>query len=96
MISSGKIKDVRLKVCMTQEEFARVLGCHTQTVSKWERGEAKPEEFQEALIEAFSYCSPHFAMKAKQALVSQGLAAALLELMAPYEFERKRREMMDL
>lgn len=36
---------------VTQRELAQVLGVHTQTLSKWERGTLKPPRLQHEIIE---------------------------------------------
>lgn len=39
-----EIKSTRKDLGLTQDEFARVLGVHTVTVSRWERGTAEPSQ----------------------------------------------------
>lgn len=41
-MSPLEIKELRLKLKKTQEEFARVLGVAFPTVNRWENGVTKP------------------------------------------------------
>ena len=42
--TSNKIKKLRLKIGLTQEEFGYMLGVKKVTVTKWESGENHPQE----------------------------------------------------
>jgi len=47
-----KIKEVRLKLFMSQEEFAKALGVSYASVNRWEQGKCKPTyKAQKAFIE---------------------------------------------
>ncbi|MCF7930966.1 MAG: helix-turn-helix domain-containing protein [Acholeplasmataceae bacterium] len=37
-----KIKQLRLKLIMTQQEFARMLGVSYESVNRWENGKNEP------------------------------------------------------
>ncbi|MFI3166280.1 MAG: helix-turn-helix transcriptional regulator [Bacillota bacterium] len=39
---ADKIKDVRLKMFLSQEKFAKELGVSFATVNRWERGLCEP------------------------------------------------------
>ena len=52
MNADGILK-LREQLGLTQVEFAQVVGVHPITVSKWERGEAVPSAYQNALFEQF-------------------------------------------
>lgn len=41
-MSPIEIKAIRIKSTLSQEAFARLVGVTLQTVSRWERGLAKP------------------------------------------------------
>ena len=45
------IKQLREKLGLTQEEFAREVSTTTTTVSRWETGRAKPSRMARALLE---------------------------------------------
>jgi len=48
------IKKLRQELGLSQSELASLLGTHTMTVSKWERGKLKPSEHHRRLLGAFS------------------------------------------
>lgn len=41
-MGNGEIVKLRKRMGLNQEQFAQLLGVHKLTVSRWERGEAKP------------------------------------------------------
>ncbi|MDX2272733.1 MAG: helix-turn-helix transcriptional regulator [Cyanobacteriota bacterium] len=41
-MEKAKIKQLRLSLGMTQEQFAAALGCTTSTVVRWESGKSSP------------------------------------------------------
>ncbi len=43
-MDKDSIRKLRQSLGMTQEQFAKKLGVHTQTVSRWERGHKKPSK----------------------------------------------------
>ncbi|MBI5748138.1 MAG: helix-turn-helix domain-containing protein [Nitrospinae bacterium] len=43
MIKREDIKNIREKLGITQEEFARRIGVTVTTVSRWERGDCLPK-----------------------------------------------------
>ena len=46
-----KIKQLRLSLGMTQEQFAVALGCTTSTVVRWESGKSSPSPLaQQSMI----------------------------------------------
>jgi DNA-binding transcriptional regulator YiaG len=80
----AKIKSIRMDLELTQERFAQLLGAHSITVSKWERGILKPSTWQHAIIE----CA-HIALQKKPEqvkdldylLVADGIPGALYQLL---------------
>ena len=44
-MTKDEIKDLRLKLLLTQEQFAVALGARTSTVSSWEQGRGKPNRY---------------------------------------------------
>jgi DNA-binding transcriptional regulator YiaG len=43
-MTAKQIKELRLKLDMTQENFAAIIPATTTTVSRWERSISKPTE----------------------------------------------------
>jgi len=51
---SGKTKDLRKKLKLTQEQLANKLGVDKQTISRWERGERRPSPLAKRQIDRLS------------------------------------------
>lgn len=47
-----EITAIRTSLRLTQSRFAAILGIHSMTLSKWERGVLTPDSRQEALLVA--------------------------------------------
>lgn len=47
----GQIKSIRKALGLTQEGFAKRIGVHKITVSRWERGEISPRGLALAALE---------------------------------------------
>ena len=81
-MDASEIRKLRDKLGLNQAEFAQLVGVHPITVSKWERGEAVPSAYQNALFEQFSTGarSRNVRNTLKDVLVSAGVifAVALL------------------
>jgi len=82
-MDSTQVKNVRKTLGLTQPLFGQLLGVHPMTVSKWERGELEPSEYQQLLIDEF-----YKAAKKKEVrdnlngvLLGAGIAAALYLLL---------------
>lgn len=41
--SAARVRELRLRLDLTQEEFAELIGVHSQTVSSWERNRFGPQ-----------------------------------------------------
>jgi molybdopterin-binding protein len=54
MASSSSPKALRARLDLSQKALADLLGVHTMTVSKWERGVLKPREPQKRLLRALA------------------------------------------
>jgi putative transcriptional regulator len=52
-VTGSDIRKLREQLALNQVEFAQLSGVHPITVSKWERGEAEPSAYQNALFEQF-------------------------------------------
>lgn len=50
-----EIKDIRIKLGLSQEAFARLLGMSYPSVNRWEQGKAKPSPLA---IHAIKRCMP--------------------------------------
>jgi DNA-binding XRE family transcriptional regulator len=87
MVSS----EVRAKLAITQRQLALLLGVHELTISKWERGKAKPTAYQQALMTLFALAAdrvPGVGQRAMLEAEARGSAAALYVLLrAVYEDE---------
>lgn len=42
MTIGEKIHEIRIRKCITLEEFATAVGTHTETVCRWETGKTVP------------------------------------------------------
>ena len=43
-MAPNKIKEIRLSLALTQEQFAHVVGVSFPTVNKWENGKSRPSQ----------------------------------------------------
>ena len=95
----SEVATLRVALGLTQAQFAAVLGVHSITVSKWERGLLAPSPYQAALMTSFAQSqqqAPELGMMVGGLLVAAGVGAALFALLKP-AFEttapptRKRR-----
>ena len=55
---SVRVKQLRLRLGLTQAEFARELGCRQQTISEWEQGIYKPANAYGRLLSAMDARAP--------------------------------------
>ena len=51
---SGKIKEIRMRSFLSQEEFAEKLGVSFATVNRWETGRTMPN--LKAMKKLYEYC----------------------------------------
>lgn len=78
------ITAVRKSLRLTQDQFAQLLGVHSLTVSKWERGKLRPTPYQAALMQSFDKAtkrSPDLGDAIAAALVATGVGVALFYLL---------------
>ena len=75
---------MREQLGLNQVEFAQLSGVHPITVSKWERGEAVPSAYQNALFEQFreGARSQKVQETFKDVLVSAGVIFAVALLLS--------------
>jgi len=74
---------MRSRFGLNQVEFAQLTGVHPITVSKWEREQAKPTAYQNALFEEFQKASRDQEVREtlKQVLIAAGVVLALALLL---------------
>lgn len=53
-MNSKKIKEIRFKLGLTQEEFAHKIGVSVSTVARWETNRKSPSPLAERAIIAFA------------------------------------------
>ncbi|MCB9760761.1 MAG: helix-turn-helix domain-containing protein [Alphaproteobacteria bacterium] len=76
----GQIRELRISLGFTQGQFAQLLGVHSLTVSKWERGLLSPSPRQVALMNSFQTATvnqPDIGTVVAGLLVGAGISAAL-------------------
>ncbi len=84
-MTPAEIVAIRLSLNMTQGQLAQLLGVHSLTVSKWERGLLHPPPHQEALLRAASGAAqraPNVGAVVVGALVGAGVGLALFHLLS--------------
>lgn len=52
------IRELRIRLGMTQEEFAHAVAVTFSTVNRWENGHAKPSKLARRAIEALAKSAP--------------------------------------
>lgn len=77
------VQNVRKRLNLTQAQFGQLFGIHPMTVSKWERGELSPSDYQKALMMEFAKAAKEKQVRNTLAgvLIGMGIAAALLLLL---------------
>lgn len=79
-----EIRDVRVRLGLTQESLAQLVGVHPMTVSKWERGALRPGPFQGSLLSAASIVAAkggYLNFSIASTLARYGVARALYQLL---------------
>jgi putative transcriptional regulator len=79
-----RVADLRAALGLKQADLALVLGVHSMTVSKWERGELVPTPYQQALLEAFGRAiqrDPGLRTDLLHTVLSEGSVKALYTLL---------------
>jgi len=82
-MQASDIRKMRGRLGLNQVEFAQLAGVHPITVSKWEREEAVPTAYQNALFEQFQQASRDREVREtlKGILISAGVVIALALLL---------------
>jgi len=90
-MSPEEIRSLRQSLQMTQDQFAQLMGMHSLTVSKWERGILQPNPYQAALMQSFKKAKerkPDIGDFVKGLIVGAGIGIALYHLLnAAFEEE---------
>ena len=83
-MTPSEIRQLRNALHMTQAQFAQLLGVHSLTVSKWERGLLEPSPYHVALMRSFlkaTQRSPDVGTFVAGLLIGAGVGAALYHLL---------------
>jgi DNA-binding transcriptional regulator YiaG len=83
-MTPAEVFAIRTSLNMTQGQLAQLLGVHSLTVSKWERGHLHPTPHQEALLRAAAGAAqrtPDVGAAVIAALVGAGVGVALFHLL---------------
>ena len=82
-MKASEIRELRGQLGLNQVEFAQLTGVHPITVSKWERDEASPTAYQNALFEGFRKGAQDREVREsiKGVLIGAGIALALALLL---------------
>ena len=83
-MNGSDIRKLREQLDLNQVEFAQLSGVHPITVSKWERGEAGPTAYQNALFDQFREGARNRKVREtlKDILVSAGVIIAVALLLS--------------
>ena len=83
-MNASKIRKLRGQLGLNQAEFAQLAGVHPITVSKWERDEAVPSAYQNALFDQFREGARNHEVREtlKSILVGAGVIIALALLLS--------------
>lgn len=81
-MENEQIKALRESLGLNQAEFAKLMGVHPMTVSKWERGILWPSSYQEEFFDQFQAAAKHKIARdeLKNTLITMGVIAALILL----------------
>ena len=77
------IYKLRTDLNLTQALFGQLFGVHPMTVSKWERGQLAPNDYQVSLMTAFQNAAQKKKVKDQLSgvLVGAGIVAAITLLL---------------
>jgi len=73
---SRNIRELRIRLGMTQEEFAHAVAVTFSTVNRWENGHAKPSKLARRAIEALArQGTPRPAIASEHRFVPEAMVA---------------------
>ena len=81
----NEIKEIRKKLKINQDQFAKALGVSFSTISRWETGISSPNDVQREQIEALQDLLKHKEVdtdKLRKAILTIGLTGALFTAVA--------------
>ena len=83
MLKAEAIFKIRRNLNLTQAQFGQLFGIHPMTVSKWERGELAPNDYQVSLMTEFDKAAKDKKVRDTLVgvLIGAGIVAALLLLL---------------
>ena len=76
--------ELRRAAGWTQTELAALLGVHTTTVNRWEKGKLAPSPWQSSMLEAFAFAidlDSELGAKVKAVRQVEGAPAAVYALL---------------
>ena len=82
-MNASEVAKIRSQLGLSQAQLGELLGVHTLTVSRWERGLLQPTAHQVTLLESFGAArkaNKKVGDEARDALIAVGVVAALLIL----------------
>ena len=83
-MTAQQIAELRQRLGLSQVQLAQLLGVHSLTVSKWERGLLAPTEHQTTLLASFGKAgkaNKAIGEEVASLLVAVGVVAALFVLL---------------
>ncbi len=92
-MDAGQIRAFRKRLGLTQEQLAKLLGVHTLTVSRWERGQVTPDGATAQLLDLLNERSEHAKPDSETlnkilGFIAAGTAIAGLGALLAYLFSR--------
>lgn len=94
-MSGAEIRQLRQQLGLTQAQFGQLLGVHSLTVARWEKGDAtSPSPHHIALMQSFAAArsrQPDIGAIVLQLLVGAGVAFALYKLLEAAFADGSRR-----
>jgi len=81
----NEIKEIRKKLKINQDQFAKALGVSFSTISRWETGISSPNDLQREQIEALQDLLKHKEVdtdKLRKAILTIGLTGVLFTAVA--------------
>lgn len=88
-VSAQEIHVLRDDLGLTQAQLGQLVGAHSMTVSKWERGveNLSPSDYQTELLRSFQQAArdPKVRRALRDVLIGMGVPAAILLLLKAWD-----------